>query len=419
MQVIVVGAGAAGCTAAWRLREAGHDVALLEREAEVGGRTRTLRRDGFEIDRGAAFITSRYDSTLKLLKALGRRGDLSRWKPKIGFRNGDQIDYLKPDSMISRMSFSPISMRAGWRLTREMMRSTPDIFNGVELAEADDGVSVAGWGPRAVGEQAYEYGIRTAVEPFWGAAPEDVPAAAARGVLGSSIGQKLLQVSGGTGAICEWLAEDDFEPNTTVELVESDGKLARAHLAGGQTREADAVVVATDARIAAKLLDGHGAEQLNDYSYAANLHVALAFDSEVWPQAGGDLVFEVGPGERTVTSYAPLSRRRPAGLLGGSELIDVYFGDRASRRLDRDAAVAAAISAVERHLDGPLPAPAFEEVINQPLALSAPRPGELAGRTELVLPANVAVAGDHIAMAAVETAVRSGEVAARKLQLAG
>lgn len=41
MRVIVVGAGIAGLGAAWRLRELGNEVVLLEKDAEPGGRCRS------------------------------------------------------------------------------------------------------------------------------------------------------------------------------------------------------------------------------------------------------------------------------------------------------------------------------------------------------------------------------------------
>jgi oxygen-dependent protoporphyrinogen oxidase len=56
--VVVVGAGIAGLSCAWRLRRAGHDVEVLERSGQAGGRMRSEARDGFIIDRGAPLIRS-------------------------------------------------------------------------------------------------------------------------------------------------------------------------------------------------------------------------------------------------------------------------------------------------------------------------------------------------------------------------
>ena len=50
--LIVVGAGISGLTAAWSLKKAGMDVLLLEASSEVGGCARTERRDGFLLEKG-------------------------------------------------------------------------------------------------------------------------------------------------------------------------------------------------------------------------------------------------------------------------------------------------------------------------------------------------------------------------------
>ena len=42
MRVIIVGGGIAGLGAAWRLRAEGHQVVLLEKDAEPGGRCRSV-----------------------------------------------------------------------------------------------------------------------------------------------------------------------------------------------------------------------------------------------------------------------------------------------------------------------------------------------------------------------------------------
>src|ERR1700683_215075 len=71
-KVIVVGAGMAGLAAAYRLRQAGADVTVLESSDRVGGRVRTNSRDGYLIERGAQLITSTYRNALGLVKEHGR-----------------------------------------------------------------------------------------------------------------------------------------------------------------------------------------------------------------------------------------------------------------------------------------------------------------------------------------------------------
>jgi len=70
----VVGAGFAGLTAALRLKQGGHSVALLEARDRVGGRTFTeVRADGSWIDRGGAWIGPGQDRIHALLDEFGVR----------------------------------------------------------------------------------------------------------------------------------------------------------------------------------------------------------------------------------------------------------------------------------------------------------------------------------------------------------
>lgn len=73
MRVVVVGAGIAGLAAGFWLKQAGHEVTVLEAGAQVGGRALLLNRPGTAewIDAGTQYFHSNYEHILGLIDAVG------------------------------------------------------------------------------------------------------------------------------------------------------------------------------------------------------------------------------------------------------------------------------------------------------------------------------------------------------------
>jgi phytoene desaturase len=60
MNSIVIGSGFGGIAATLRLRAKGHDVTLIEKHQDLGGRARVFKRNGFTFDGGPTVITAPY-----------------------------------------------------------------------------------------------------------------------------------------------------------------------------------------------------------------------------------------------------------------------------------------------------------------------------------------------------------------------
>lgn len=70
--VCIVGAGFAGLTAAWRLRQAGMSVLVLEARERGGGRTWTEDLgDGVSLDRGGAWFAPNHEAAFRLAAEMG------------------------------------------------------------------------------------------------------------------------------------------------------------------------------------------------------------------------------------------------------------------------------------------------------------------------------------------------------------
>ena len=58
MNSVVIGSGFGGIAAALRLKAKGHDVTLIEKHADLGGRARVFKKNGFIYDGGPKVITA-------------------------------------------------------------------------------------------------------------------------------------------------------------------------------------------------------------------------------------------------------------------------------------------------------------------------------------------------------------------------
>ena len=94
--VVVVGAGLAGLTAARELSRSGFDVVVLEGRERVGGRTNSAMLAGIPVDLGASFVGPTQDAVLKLAADLGcdttptfnDGANLIRWRGTVRRYNG-------------------------------------------------------------------------------------------------------------------------------------------------------------------------------------------------------------------------------------------------------------------------------------------------------------------------------------------
>jgi len=60
MNSVVIGSGFGGIAAALRLKAKGHDVTLIEKHPDLGGRARVFKKNGFTYDGGPTVITAPY-----------------------------------------------------------------------------------------------------------------------------------------------------------------------------------------------------------------------------------------------------------------------------------------------------------------------------------------------------------------------
>ena len=260
-EVVIAGGGLAGLVAARRLAEANVEVALFERREEIGGRVRSIRRDGFVMDRGFQVLFPSYPSAKRELDygAL----ELREFRPGAVIASADGraplVDPFRNPAAISAALLSPaITLRDKlnlFTLRRRYSGTDPETFFEGPDASIRGGLAQAGFSDRF---------IENFAEPFYGGITLDRSLSTSMAVFEYTFAMLLEERAAvpatGMGAIPEQLADAAEEAGTqietgtnveTVDASESDDEVTVD--LGSETVTADAAVVATDPPTAREL----------------------------------------------------------------------------------------------------------------------------------------------------------------------
>ena len=266
-EVVVAGGGVAGLVAARHLADAGADVRLYERHGEVGGRVRSIRRDGYVFDRGFQVLFTAYPAARRELDygAL----DLRYFAPgavvaRPGHRATLADPIRDPRNAVETLLNRDVTLRDKLRVLR--LRSELADRSPAEIFDGPDATTRESLRERGFSEKFVE----NFAEPFYGGITLDRSLSTSRKAFEFTF--KML-ASGdiavparGMGAISEQLATRarsagvEIHTDETVTEVDS-GTEAEAGSEGGEvtvelgreTTTADAAVVATDPKQARKL----------------------------------------------------------------------------------------------------------------------------------------------------------------------
>lgn len=271
MRIVVIGAGFGGLAAAVRLAAAGHEVTVLEKRDQPGGRAGVFRQDGFTFDAGPTIITA--PPLLDELFALGggRTEDYVRLVPvdpfyRVRFDDGSAIDWPGDDErrISSIASLSPGDVEGYRRFARlsaqvfdaafplidqpfdapgAMLRAVPQLVRAkawrsvaalVEREVRDPRVrQLLSFHPLLIGGNPYDspsvYALIHELERRWGV----WFAMGGTGALVAGL-VRLLTELGGTLRTGAEVARIDVEPNSR--------RATGVVLASGETFAADVVV---------------------------------------------------------------------------------------------------------------------------------------------------------------------------------
>ncbi len=294
---VVVGAGPAGLATALGLSARGADVVVLERAAEVGGRVRTLVREGRQIELGPAGILDDAPDTRALLHVLGANAPaILRADPVVKRRYlvRDGVPRALPSGPAGFLFGSALSIAERFGLLRELVAPRGDA----------QGESIAAFARRRVGAALADGLIQAMVVGVFGgdfellelesafpriAALEAKHHSVLRGLQAEASERRargesraaLVSFAGGMGALPQAMASALGARVRTGVRVLGVERLAHGYrlLADAGPIDTDRVVLATEAEAAADLLapiDARVAEILHEIPSVPIASVTLA-----------------------------------------------------------------------------------------------------------------------------------------------
>jgi phytoene desaturase len=131
--MIVIGAGFGGLAIAIRLAARGHEVTLIEKQDQAGGRAAVFEQDGFTFDAGPTVITAPWLIN-ELFDLAGKKPadyvDLVPVDPfyRIFFSDGTSLDYNSDSEAMERQIFELTGSSEEIAGYRRFLRLTEDIF---------------------------------------------------------------------------------------------------------------------------------------------------------------------------------------------------------------------------------------------------------------------------------------------------
>ena len=371
--VIVVGAGFAGLTAARTLTQSGYDVVVLEGRDRVGGRSSTTTIAGVPVDLGATFVGPTQTAVLALAAELScaivathsRGKNLIRWRGRVR-------SYRSTIPKLSLLELLDVS-RIQWRFERLSRQVPLDEPWTSPIADRLDQQSLERWLLSVHAGASTRDLMAIMSRVTWGCDPGDVSMLhAARYVKAAGGIGPMLDVEGGaqqdrfpsgTQQLAVGMAEqlgDRVRLGEVVGRIEHGANEVVAHTAGGRYAARAVVVAIPPAHRSALAFEPglpQGYDGLADHWPQGNLSKAYAaYETPFWRRDGRSgealsddgpvfITFDVSPGDdgsqdgpgillgfadaRTFDPLAPEDRRTRA-----LDCFAALFGDAARTPID-------------------------------------------------------------------------------------
>ena len=411
--VLIVGGGIAGLSAAWELSRRGHTPMVLERAARPGGVIRTELVDGFVIDAGPDSLLAQKPAALDLCRELGLSERLfPTLAPRTAFilRDGQLVPLPEGSVLGIPTKVSPfITTRLfSWRGKARMALEL-----AVRPRRDQEDESIGHFMRRRFGQEAVTYLAEPLLAGIHGGDVNRLSIGAAfprlvdaertygsvlRGLSALNAGSPssstgaFMSLPGGIEELVTTLV-DRLPPGsvqTKAEVVDVRGQGPFAvTLASGEVIDTHAVIVAAPAWAAAPMLasiDTTLAQRIAEIPYASSATVVMAFRREQvrHPLAGSGYVVP-RPERHVLMAASWVSSKWPQRAPAGYVLLRAFVGgayDLSILDQSDDAITGAALDELSRQL-GITGEPALVRVYRWPRANAQHEIGHLQRMTDI------------------------------------
>ena len=431
-QVIVIGAGIAGLTAAHFLANAGITVKVLEASGRVGGRMTTDAVNGFLVDRGAQFLSSEYHLLLSLAAEFGLEDNVRETSPWSAIVRNGKIRRMRADNPLHALTSGLLGISAwvklGWRSWQLRHSLNSLALSDYSQWSSFDNESVSSWANRAIDSSVTEYLFEPMLHGFYFQEPEETSMSLSLVLLAFGFRRgRSLTLSGGIGTLPEAIASRlDVVLDSPVISIES-GAESVTITTNTSRMYADRVILAIPATKAQRLYSSGDeiARRLLATRYSANINISvMTYDSFRLPDGLRDVYGLLIPrGERRSIVAIGIESNKNRGCVPRGQLLNIMLSNTASKSMmsmTDDAIIHTVVPEAETFFPGLSTRIAMTRICRWKQA----EPYSHVGRAKdllhyrkngRALNQRVLLAGDYMSMPFTEGAAESGKWAAEQI----